>query len=167
MAARRSLADADAVRCVCWGTSMGRLTTRRDFVRLGFGATGLALFAACAPSAPATTPASPAQPTSPPPTIAPAALPTAASTAVPKPAAAATPTAASAAPTTAPTVLAAAPPVKNVPRNRTLVLQDRGNGTYPEAELWSPYVIGQQQLGRVGKSAGGQRKGGEGRMMAR
>jgi len=126
---------------------VGKLSTRRDFVRLAFGVSGVALMASCTPAAPAA-PTAPAQPTAPPPTMAAAALPPTsapASTAVV--AATAPPATAIPAATTAPTAIAAAPAVRNVPRNRTLILQDRGNGTYPEAELWSPYVIGQQQLG--------------------
>jgi peptide/nickel transport system substrate-binding protein len=134
-------------------------TSRREFLRIGLLGTSAALLAACGPQAPAA-----------PPTAAPAApgrfteaqpvvqlTPTAAA----KPAEAAKPTevpkpAAQAKPTEAPKPAEAAKPgaapigavadVKQVPRNRTMVLSFAGTGAaegrWTDYELWNRYAIG-------------------------
>jgi peptide/nickel transport system substrate-binding protein len=98
---------------------------RHPFARLGLGLVLLATACTSAPQAP------PPAATAPPPAAAPTSAPTAAQ---PAPTAAAKPTTAPAAPTVAapaPTVAAqaaAAGPVKDVPRNRTLVVTPWGKG---------------------------------------
>jgi len=134
-------------------------TSRRDFIRIGFLGTSAALLAACAPQAPAAAPtaapAAPGQFTNAQPVVqltpTPAAKPAA-------PVADAKPTAASAAdakPTEAPAAkpaadakpaIGAVADVKQVPRNRTMVLSFAGTGAaegrWTDYELWSPYALG-------------------------
>ena len=135
-------------------------TSRRDFIRIGFLGTSAALLAACAPQAPAApptaAPAAPGQFTNAQPVVqltpTPAAKPAA-------PVADAKPTAAPAAaakPTEAPAAakpaadakpaIGAVADVKQVPRNRTMVLSFAGTGAaegrWTDYELWSPYSLG-------------------------
>lgn len=140
-------------------------TSRRDFLRIGILGTSAALLAACTPQAPAAPTAAPAAPgqfnNAQPqvqltPTAAAAAKPTEAPkpTTAPAPAAAAKPTDAPK-PTEAPKPAAAAEKpsavgavegVKQVPRNRTLVLSFAGTGAaegrWTDYELWNRYALG-------------------------
>src|SRR5437870_4400554 len=124
----------------------GGVTTRRRFL-LSAGLLGAAgLLAACSQAAPAAPTAAPAAAAKP--TTAPAAAPTAVpATAAAKPAATSAPApaptvAAAAKPTTAPAA-AASGALKEVPRNRQLLLSQGGTqGKYQDYDLWNAYALG-------------------------
>ncbi len=135
------------------GSPVSGTATRRRFL-MSAGLLGAAgLLAACgqaAPAGPAATAAPAAQPTTAP-------APAAAATTAPTAAAAAKPTTAPAAAattapvaTTAPAAAATAAPaaasggqLKDVPRNRTLILAQGGvQGKYQDFDLWNAYALG-------------------------
>src|SRR6266511_1663378 len=131
--------------------------SRRDFLKLGLLGTSAALLAACsgAPPAPPTpVPAAPGQFTNAQPQV--QLTPTAAAaskpaeapkpTEAPKPAEAPKPTEATK-PTAEPaTTIGSAAGVKQVPRNRTMVLSFAGTGAaegrWTDYELWNRYALG-------------------------
>src|SRR5215213_2748606 len=131
-------------------------TSRRDFIRIGFLGTSAALLAACAPQAPAAAPtaapAAPGQFTNAQPVV--QLTPTTASQAAPAAAAKPTEVPAAAKPTEAakPAAADAKPAigavadVKQVPRNRTMVLSFAGTGAaegrWTDYELWNRYALG-------------------------
>src|SRR5687767_13507915 len=141
-------------------------TSRRDFIRIGLLGTSAALLAACGQQAPAAAPtavpAAPGQFTNAQPVVQLTPTTAAAKPAepakpaeAPKPAEAQKP-AAEAKPTEAPKPAEAAKPaapvvgavadVKQVPRNRTMVLSFAGTGAaegrWTDYELWNRYAIG-------------------------
>jgi peptide/nickel transport system substrate-binding protein len=132
-------------------------TSRREFIKLGLFGTSAALLAACSgapPASPTQVPSAPGQFTNAQPVV--QLTPTAAAAA--KPAEAPKPTeapkpAAPAQPTEAPKPAAAPAPtaataagVKDVPRNRTMILSFAGTGAaegrWTDFELWNRYALG-------------------------
>jgi peptide/nickel transport system substrate-binding protein len=132
------------------GNPIRPLSRRRFLTLVGLGGTA-ALAAACAQPAPPAPTAAPAAPTT-----APAAAPTAAPTTPPTAAAAAKPTVAPTpttgpAATAGPTAAAAAGPIKEIPRNQTLVMVRGGtDGKFIEYNIWNPFLpAGNHQLGSL------------------
>ena len=125
------------------------LNSRRDFLKLSSAGVAVSLLAACQPAAP--TPSAPAAA----PTTAPAAAPAAAPTTAPAAPAAAKPTTApaapaAAAPTSAPAAATKPGALKDVPRNRTLIMAGLGGehpGGFTDVDNYNIWVPGFSRSG--------------------